>query len=96
MIRSLVHRTSSEMIAHTSEYGKGFPSSHPPTAPILGVNVSCIDIDSALDYIGQWIERNEQRYVCVADVHQIMQAYDSDQHKSTLSTSSIGLIESFL
>lgn len=44
-------------------------------ANILGVEVSAINMDIAENTIQGWIARNERRYVCVADVHSIMQGY---------------------
>jgi N-acetylglucosaminyldiphosphoundecaprenol N-acetyl-beta-D-mannosaminyltransferase len=38
---------------------------------ILGVGVSSINMQMALDQIGAWIARDERQYVCVANVHTV-------------------------
>jgi N-acetylglucosaminyldiphosphoundecaprenol N-acetyl-beta-D-mannosaminyltransferase len=40
---------------------------------VLGVRVSLIDIQGAIDQIDQWIVRRQQQYVCVCTVHTIME-----------------------
>ncbi len=40
---------------------------------ILGVGVSAVDMERAIDRIEQWIQSNELRYVCVCPVHSIME-----------------------
>ncbi len=42
-------------------------------ANILGVGVSALNMPLALDIIAGWIERGERHYVCVANVHVIME-----------------------
>ena len=39
---------------------------------VLGVNISAINIANTLAIIEQWIERGEQHYICVRDVHGVM------------------------
>jgi N-acetylglucosaminyldiphosphoundecaprenol N-acetyl-beta-D-mannosaminyltransferase len=41
---------------------------------VLGVGVSAIDMDQAVEEIGRWIEEREQRYVCVTGVHGVMES----------------------
>lgn len=44
-----------------------------PRANVLGVGISAINMDIALEQIEGWIARREQRYVCVATVHGVME-----------------------
>lgn len=41
---------------------------------VLGVRVSAVDLDQALLILEGWIERREQRYVCVTGVHGVMES----------------------
>jgi N-acetylglucosaminyldiphosphoundecaprenol N-acetyl-beta-D-mannosaminyltransferase len=44
-----------------------------PRVEILGVGVSAITMQHALDSIEGWIDRREQHYICVTTVHSIME-----------------------
>ncbi len=46
---------------------------NPPRVNILGVGVSAINMDIALNLIDLWIARREPHYVCVTPVHSIME-----------------------
>jgi N-acetylglucosaminyldiphosphoundecaprenol N-acetyl-beta-D-mannosaminyltransferase len=48
---------------------------------ILGVGVSAITIPRALDQFDRWITAGAKQYVCVADVHAIMQSRWSEQFR---------------
>jgi len=41
----------------------------------LGVGISAINMDIALDLIESWIARRESHYVCVTPVHSVMECY---------------------
>lgn len=41
---------------------------------VLGVGVSAINLDLAVNAIDQWIAKDEREYVCVMDVHAIMES----------------------
>ena len=45
-----------------------------PRANILGVGVSAIDIEMALQVIDEWIRQQEHHYVCVSGVHGVMES----------------------
>lgn len=47
-------------------------SGHPARINILGVDVSVLNMPTAIDVIDGWVERREFHYVCVRDVHGIM------------------------
>jgi N-acetylglucosaminyldiphosphoundecaprenol N-acetyl-beta-D-mannosaminyltransferase len=44
---------------------------------ILGVSVHATSYLAAVTQITSWAEMNESRYVCAANVHMVMEAYDS-------------------
>lgn len=41
---------------------------------VLGVRVSAIDLESAVDRIGGWIESGHREYVCVTGVHGVVES----------------------
>src|SRR5205823_12326755 len=45
-----------------------------PRFDVLGVHVNAIDIPTATDEIGRWIDRREPHYVCVTGVHGVMES----------------------
>ena len=45
---------------------------------ILGVGVSAVNMEQAVDRIDGWVESRELRYVCVCPVHTIMECRRSD------------------
>ena len=51
----------------------------PGRGNVLGVAVSAINMDRALQTIGGWIDRRERHYVCVTGVHGVMESQDSDE-----------------
>ncbi|HYH23491.1 MAG TPA: WecB/TagA/CpsF family glycosyltransferase [Azospirillum sp.] len=46
----------------------------PDRINVLGVGVSAINMDNALDIIDRWIDAGHQSYVCVACVHGVMES----------------------
>jgi N-acetylglucosaminyldiphosphoundecaprenol N-acetyl-beta-D-mannosaminyltransferase len=52
-----------------------------PRANILGVGVSAINMAQALETIDGWISQRHQEYVCVRDVHGIMESQRDEQLK---------------
>lgn len=52
---------------------------------ILGVGVSAIDMNQALDQIDSWIKLNSRQYVCVCPVHSIMECRRSAQVRSVFN-----------
>jgi len=43
-------------------------------ADVLGVKVSAVNMDLSVDLAAQWIERGQPGYVCLANVHGVMEA----------------------
>ncbi len=52
---------------------------------ILGVGVSAIDMNQALDRIDSWIKSNSRQYVCVCPVHSIMECRRSAEVRSVFN-----------
>jgi len=50
-------------------------------ANILGVHVSAVDPETALEVIEGWISRREPHYVCVSGVHGVMESQRDNQLK---------------
>ncbi len=59
----------------------------PRRANILGVGVSALNMDAALETFDFWIASNARQYVCVADVHSIMQGQWQASHRAILNNS---------
>jgi N-acetylglucosaminyldiphosphoundecaprenol N-acetyl-beta-D-mannosaminyltransferase len=53
-----------------AEYAKSIPCFR-----AVDTNVAAVNLGSISVIIGEWIRRREQTYVCLADVHAIMQAH---------------------
>lgn len=47
----------------------------PPSIDVLGTQISAINLTDAAEAIEDWIGRRERRYVCVANVHSVMEAH---------------------
>ena len=45
----------------------------PPRVDVLGVRISCLTLDSAVEEVSSWVDRAEHRYVCVTGVHGVME-----------------------
>jgi N-acetylglucosaminyldiphosphoundecaprenol N-acetyl-beta-D-mannosaminyltransferase len=55
------------------------PNKYPERGNILGVGVSAINMQQALDTIDQWIETRDPHYVCVTPAHAVMDCYRSSE-----------------
>ena len=67
-----------------------YHSNHPPPrVNILGVNVSAINMNQALDTIASWITRKEQNYVCVTPAHGVMACQRQPEMKRIFNTSGL-------
>jgi len=49
------------------------PADGPPRVDVLGVKISCLTLDSAVEEVSDWVIRGEHRYVCVTGVHGVME-----------------------
>lgn len=56
---------------------------------ILGMRVDATNYPDAVTRILGWAERRESRYVCVATVHMIMEAYDDSRFMRTVNAADL-------
>ena len=59
------------------------------TQNILGVHVNPTSYVEAARQISAWAKANESRYVCVANVHMIMEAYDAPDFKDIVNAADL-------
>jgi N-acetylglucosaminyldiphosphoundecaprenol N-acetyl-beta-D-mannosaminyltransferase len=52
---------------------------------LLGVKIHRINYNQAIERILEWSSKSESRYVCLANVHMVMEAYDSPEFKQILN-----------
>jgi N-acetylglucosaminyldiphosphoundecaprenol N-acetyl-beta-D-mannosaminyltransferase len=50
-----------------------------PRLNVLGIGVSAVNMDSAVEAIGGWIDAGERHYVCVTSVHGVMESWRSSE-----------------
>lgn len=60
-----------------------------PRVNILGVNVSAVTLEAVLDTMGEWITRQERRYVCVTPAHSIMDCHGDALLRRVFNTSGL-------
>lgn len=60
-----------------------------PRVDILGVGVSAINMEMALEAIEGWIERREQHYVCVTTVHGVMECRKDPELRRIFNSSGL-------
>jgi len=46
----------------------------PPRVDVLGVEISCVDLDASVELFGQWIDERDRQYVCVTGMHGVMES----------------------
>ena len=46
---------------------------------VLGVGISAINMDMALDCVDRWVRSRTHRYVCLRDVHGVMRCQDDEE-----------------
>jgi len=63
---------------------KGHSTSSSNTHRLLGSRVSTISFDETVQSISNWALARESRYVCVANVHMLIEAHDDPQFASVL------------
>ncbi len=51
----------------------------PPRANVLGVGVSRVNLDSAVQTLAGWLERGERGYVCIRDAHGVVLCQDDEE-----------------
>ena len=63
----------------TPDHDGPVPADGPPRVDVLGVGVSCLTLDSAVEEVSGWVDRGEHRYVCVTGVHGVMESQRDPQ-----------------
>jgi N-acetylglucosaminyldiphosphoundecaprenol N-acetyl-beta-D-mannosaminyltransferase len=53
---------------------------------ILGMRVDATNYNKATNQVIQWAKNNESRYVCIANVHMTMEAYDKPEFKKVVNS----------
>jgi N-acetylglucosaminyldiphosphoundecaprenol N-acetyl-beta-D-mannosaminyltransferase len=61
----------------------------PPRVNVLGVGVSALDMQTALDLIESWVSTRERTYVCVCTVHGIMECRRSSSLRETFNSAGL-------
>jgi N-acetylglucosaminyldiphosphoundecaprenol N-acetyl-beta-D-mannosaminyltransferase len=56
---------------------------------ILGVRISALNMDLAIQTIESWIRNEERHYVCICTVHTIMECQRSSELKATVNAAGI-------
>ena len=56
---------------------------------ILGVRISALNMDLAVETIEDWIKHREQHYVCICTVHTIMECQRSEQLRQTVNAAGL-------
>lgn len=60
-----------------------------PHGLILGMRVDAVDFGEAISLIREWAKRGESRYVCVANVHMVMEAYDDPAFRDLVNAADL-------
>lgn len=60
-----------------------------PAMNVLGVRVDAIRIDQVIAILERWIERRERNYVCLANVHGIMECRRDSELKAIYSSAGL-------
>jgi N-acetylglucosaminyldiphosphoundecaprenol N-acetyl-beta-D-mannosaminyltransferase len=55
------------------------------SSSVLGMRVCSTTKKSALDLIEQWIPQKRSRYICFANVHMVMEAYDDPEYQELVN-----------
>lgn len=64
---------------HTPDRHGVTPVVGPPRVDVLGVTISCVTLDSAVEEVAGWVDRDEHEYVCVTGVHGVMECQRDPQ-----------------
>lgn len=56
---------------------------------VIGRRVDSVSYVSASDQIIQWAQSHDSRYVCIANVHVLMEAYDSTDFRKIVNTADL-------
>lgn len=67
------------LAAESIDAGSSASGSGAPRVNVLGVGVSAINLEAAVETILGWLGENRQEYVCLAPVHAVMECYRSSE-----------------
>lgn len=68
----------------------GNPVEHtPPRGYVLGMRVDATSLEDATNRALAWSKAGESRYVCVANVHMVMEAYDAPDFRRIVNTANL-------
>ncbi|MCG6536121.1 MAG: WecB/TagA/CpsF family glycosyltransferase, partial [Syntrophales bacterium LBB04] len=56
---------------------------------IVSIDVNVIDIEGAINIIKNWVGERSSRYVCAANVHMCMEAYDSTDYQLVVNSADL-------
>ena len=56
---------------------------------VVSIEVDAVTLSSARDRIVEWAQRRKSRYVCVANVHMVMEAFDSESYRTVVNSSDL-------
>jgi N-acetylglucosaminyldiphosphoundecaprenol N-acetyl-beta-D-mannosaminyltransferase len=56
---------------------------------VIGSRISVIDYDSAVQQLGRWSHVGESRYICIANVHVVMEAWDSNDFRNLVNNADL-------
>lgn len=63
----------------------------PPKVNIIGIPVSAVTMDTALDYVAENLNRIRGEYICAANVHTTVMAYEDETYKAVQSGAVLAL-----
>ena len=77
--------TTTNREAHSAKPKKSRGTGRQEYRHILGMRVNALTYETATRQILDWARLGESRYVCVASVHMVMEAFDSDEFRRTVN-----------
>lgn len=63
----------------------------PPKVNVIGIPVSAVTMDSALDFVAENLDRIRGEYICAANVHTTVMAYENEIYKAVQSGAILAL-----
>lgn len=61
------------------------------TCNILGVNVSCVDMKSTINYVTDNIKKMKGKYICVSNVHTTIMSYENEKYRNVQNSATMVL-----
>jgi N-acetylglucosaminyldiphosphoundecaprenol N-acetyl-beta-D-mannosaminyltransferase len=58
---------------------------------ILNMHITSFSLSDAVNTIKHWVEDNQSKYVCVANVHMCMECFDSLEYRSIINASDMSI-----